>query len=217
MVVLVVWVSFAVVVYRLTAPFQAGLLTGEGVRVPAQSAALVLVTAAITTAVPILLLWLVARGPGARLLAQGFPAAAGNAVLVAGILSAGAVGAGVRSGRFAAFCREQFSKVRGVVAVCLLLAVALAWATNFWAAADEAGRVVRSEGRLSKSRFGYLNVTVAPTRVIPKTGDPLGVCDGWRRAVLVGRGERGAYVLLLPADTDGPSEVALLESADYGV
>ena len=58
-----------------------------------------------------------------------------------------------------------------------------------------------------------------PARVIPKGDDPLAVCDGLRKAVLVGRHDRVSYVLLrLPGDPAGSeSEVYPLHDGDYAV
>ena len=86
---------------------------------------------------------------------------------------------------------------------------------NFWRDSASAGRTVRRTGQLS---LDNLNVTVAAARVIPKGADPLGICDGARRAVLVGRNGGTSFVLLLPPqDTAGSSEVVPMHDSQYAV
>ena len=85
---------------------------------------------------------------------------------------------------------------------------------NFWKSSWRAGQKVKETGQLSAD---YLNVTVTPARIIPKDGDHLGVCDGSRRAVLVGRNDDTSFVLMLPSRDGDESEVFPLKDMEYAV
>lgn len=85
---------------------------------------------------------------------------------------------------------------------------------EFWKGSARAGRQVKQTGQLP---VDYLNVTVSPARIIPKDRDRLGVCDGSREAVLVGRSDDVSFVLLLPGRSGEQSEVVPLNDTDYAV
>lgn len=107
-------------------------------------------------------------------------------------------------------------QVRLLASLAVAGGVTLALVFNFLNDATHAGRVVRATGRLE---MGYLAVTVSPARIVPKGDDPLRVCDGLRKAVLVGRNGSVSYVLMfLPGDAAGSrSEVVPLQDGDYAV
>ncbi len=144
----------------------------------------------------------------------------GSALWVGGALNAGAVGfffahiSPVWAPLSRVRARRPFAALVGLVVAGALIFMG---AIDFWANTRQAGRMVRSRGELPTD-MGYLAVTVAPARVVPKGGDPLGVCDGSRRSVLLGRKDRAAFVLFL-ADEESrtPTEVLQLEVSDYGV
>lgn len=144
----------------------------------------------------------------------------GPALWVGGALNVGAVGFFFACISPAWKPFNWLSTRRSLVALAsfvVLGALLFMGTLDFWAAAGHAGRVVRSKGVLSPD-VDYLAVTVAPVRVIPKDGDPLGVCDGSRRSVLVGRNDGAAFVLFLPDEESAtPTEVLRLEATDYGV
>ena len=114
----------------------------------------------------------------------------------------------------------RFVYVKGLPRVGWLLVAAVACgylavsAQDFWKGSWRAGQTVKETGQLT---VDYLNVTVTPARIIPKSGDRLDVCDGSRKAVLVGRNEGVSYVLLMPTRDGKQSEVVPLHQDDYAV
>ena len=102
-----------------------------------------------------------------------------------------------------------------LLSLTILCGILVSLTFNYWSDTARAGRVVRETGRLPIS---HLNVTVSAARVIPKEADPLEICNGSRKAVLVGRHENVAFVLLLPGGLGDPGpEVVPLTDDDYAV
>ena len=109
---------------------------------------------------------------------------------------------------------EQLRSMVRVI-VYLMTALFVTWATiEAWRIAPQAGRHLRDTGELSSNAW-YLDVLAAPARVIPRAADPLHVCGGERRAVLMGHRGGNALVLLVPPD--GRGEVVPLAESDYVV
>lgn len=110
---------------------------------------------------------------------------------------------------------EAVVKVRWLLLVTVVAGFSAILVANYWNGAARAGESVRRTGRLP---ITYLHVTVASAQVIPRSGDPVGVCTGGREPVLVGRNGGVSFVLLLPPSrASGPSEVVPLLDSDYTV
>jgi len=223
--------GFGVVAYRLTAPVllrdhQSSLpfdqwlsvtgrdLLGRWARKGVQVAAL-----AAGVVVPVYLLGAVARGPSLGIWEQGMVLAALFGFQSSRVLNDPDVSVRYevnRAGRW--LYRGSMPQVWSVLFMSLLGVALAAWGTNFITDAGYAGRALLSTGKLPAHKVDYLSVEAAPAQVVAKGDDPLGVCTGSRRAVLVGRNDRISFVLLTPGrPSDPPSAVVPLDDGDYVV
>jgi hypothetical protein len=208
------WVAFGVVIYRLMAPMRAADAQAE--RTWSDWFRLLLA---------VLIGFSVAFAPLAAAVALG----AGRSFFMwaTGALYAGVIGVELcwlfaveirdvmrRAWRFL-YPRSQ-PKVALLLGATIVGGVVVVSVLGFWDASAAGGRAVHDTGRRPAGLF--LQVLTSPARVIPKGDDPLKVCGGDRRAVLVGRHDGVSYVLLLPEKGPGPpSEVVPLSDADYAV
>jgi len=201
------WVSFGVLVYRLIAPLRSGQADADRSWWDWCQLGSTYLAALGVAAVPALLAkW-----------ATGAVFAGLIAVQLSWVLADTELRLGDRLQRAT---RSAYAGTLPRVGLLLTLTVVggalIGLTLNFWHDTARAGQVVRETGRLPEEL--YLNVTTSPARVIAKGDDPLKVCDGSRKAVLVGRHDGVSYVLLLPGkDTDPPSEVVPLSDSDYAV
>ena len=211
------WIMFGRVVYRLIVPFTSRLPDGQrswwdwGRMVAAYAAGF------CVAASPALISALVAGGAGFRLWASGAVIAGALALEVSWMLGESELAIGPTMRRvMRSLYAGPAPRVGLLATVTIAGALIVGLVLNFWDDATKAGRTVRATGRHD---MGSLNVTVSPARVIPKADDPLGVCDGTRTAVLVGRHDDVSYVLMLtPGDDAGSrSEVVPLDAGDYAV
>lgn len=214
--VVATWTSFGVIVYRLVAPFRAGQADADRSAGDWFRLALAYVAALGVVAVPVVIAKWVAGGRGLAFWASGAVPAGVISLQLSWALADTELRVRDRLRR-----ATRSAYIGAVPRLGLLLSLTLmggsltALIFNFWNDTAGAGRVVRSTGRLPIS---HLNVTVSPARVISKGTDPVGVCNGSRKAVLVGRHDGQSFVLLIPSDASDPtSEVVPLSDVDYAV
>ncbi len=215
LVLIATWVAFGAAMYRLIAPMRSAKADSE--RSSSDWIRLLLAVVVVFGLAAVPLAAAVAIGGSQSLVMWG-----------TGALNAGAIGVQLswlladvelrdrlrRAGR--TLYPRSPPRVKQLLAATSMGGAVVVLVLGFWNAAAAGGRAIHDTGQ--RPEWLFLQVLATPARVIPKGDDPLKVCGGARRAVLVGRHDGVSYVLMLPEKGPGPpSEVVPLSDVDYAV
>lgn len=145
----------------------------------------------------------------------------GGLVAVSSILLDGSFGSWISSIERRLFPGGRSYLTGTAVLVVAFLVLAPIMLLSLVEGEGRAGRRLRFDGKLPTSLLTP-TYPVFPARVVPRGDDPLGICDGSRVAILVGRDGGRSYVLLRAPGSGGPApalpgEVLPLSEGDYSV